>query len=220
MRLLLATRSQPKLVEVQQILGVVEGLGNVTWLSPDDLGFPVHPDEDGIEVFQTFEENAAAKAIWFASRCGIPAVADDSGLEVDVLGGAPGVWSRRFCPERLRRPGEGEAEANNRHLLELLAGAEREKRGARFVCVAALAFPDSDEVSVVRGAVEGEILEKPVGRGGFGYDPLFRTLPGGVFFGEASREEKAALSHRGQAFRQMAPILSGHADRLIGGTRE
>jgi XTP/dITP diphosphohydrolase len=214
MRVLLATRSRPKLDEVQHILGSVPGLGRVGWVSPDELGLSADPAEDAIEVFSTFEENATAKAKWFAARLGIPAVADDSGLEVDGLRGGPGVWSRRFCPEELRRPGESEAEANNRHLLEQLSGVEGEGRRARFVCVAALALPDSFDVWAVRGVVEGEILNSPAGVGGFGYDPLFRALPSGVLFGVASPEEKSLLSHRGNAFRQMAPVLTANQDAL------
>jgi XTP/dITP diphosphohydrolase len=198
MKLLLATRSEGKAREIRQILADVPELEVVL---PDEVGLPEHPDEDGIEIHDTFEGNALAKARWFHDRSGLPTVADDSGLEVDALGGRPGVWSRRFAPEAWVAESQGSQDrANNRYLLHELEGME--DREARFVCVAALVTGPGEE-SMHRGQVEGVILPAPVGEGGFGYDPLFRETATGLHFGLASPEEKGRLSHRGRAFRAL-----------------
>ena len=204
MRVLVATRSAHKLGEIRRILGGVPGL---QLLTPDEAGLPPVPEEEGIEIHETFEENALTKARWFRERSGMTVLADDSGLVVDALGGEPGVRSRRFAPHRL--PGEGVDEANNRHLLERLQGVPQAERTARFVCVAVLDTGAEGEPLVVRGEAEGRMLEAPVGQGGFGYDPLFLDPEAGVAFAELSGEEKDARSHRGKAFREMARRLSG-----------
>lgn len=199
MRLLVATRSRHKLAEIRRILGAVPAL---ELLDPLEAGLPEQPEEEGIEVFDTFEANALAKARWFRERSGMAVLADDSGLMVDALGGEPGVRSKRFAP--FRRPGEGVDEANNRHLLERLEGVEDAARGARFVCVAVL-DPGPDGAPLVsRGEAVGRILRQTVGQGGFGYDPLFLDPGSGKAFGEFSEEEKDARSHRGRAFRALA----------------
>ena len=198
MRLLLATRSQGKAREIRQVLADVPDLEVVL---PDEVGLPEHPDEDGIEIHDTFEANALAKARWFHDRSGLPTVADDSGLVVDALGGRPGVWSRRFAPEGWVTESHGSRDAaNNRFLLHELEGVE--DRRARFVCVAAL-VTGRGEPSIHRGQVEGMILPAPMGEGGFGYDPLFRESATGLEFGLATPEEKGRLSHRGRAFRAL-----------------
>lgn len=146
-------------------------------------------EEDGA----TFEENAAKKALYYSSYCDDFLFADDSGLAVDALGGAPGVRSARFSPE-------GTDEANNRLLLERLAGVE--DRRARFVCVIALARRGRLEATF-RGAVEGVILDAPRGAGGFGYDPLFLYPPLGLTFAELDAHTKMQVSHRGGALRKL-----------------
>jgi XTP/dITP diphosphohydrolase len=151
-----------------------------------------------VEDGATFEENAIIKARYYARYVPSLLFADDSGLEVKALGGAPGVYSARFSG-----PG-ATSESNNRLLLEKLRGVE--DRSARFVCAIAL-VDGARLVGVFHGAVEGRILEAPGGTGGFGYDPLFYYPPYGCTFGEAGEEQKLAVSHRGQAFRTMLAAL-------------
>ncbi len=147
-----------------------------------------------VEDGSTFAENAVKKALHYGRYADGPLFADDSGLEVDALGGAPGVYSARFSG-----PGATD-ESNNRLLLEKLRGVA--DRSARFVC--AIALVEAGEVrGVWHGAVEGRILDAPRGGHGFGYDPLFYYEPFGCTFGEAGDEEKLAVSHRGQALRKM-----------------
>jgi XTP/dITP diphosphohydrolase len=151
-----------------------------------------------VEDGATFQENAVRKARHYAPHANGLLFADDSGLEVDALGGAPGVHSARFSGPAATD------ESNNRLLLEKLRGIEH--RNARFVCAIALA--EGDRVrGVYHGAVEGIILEQPRGAGGFGYDPLFYCPACGCTFGEATAEQKCALSHRGQALRAMLASL-------------
>lgn len=201
MRVLVATRSEHKLSEIRRILASVPGLELV---EPLRVGLPEMAEEEGIEVFETFEENAMAKARWFRERSGMVVLADDSGLMVDALRGEPGVRSKRFAPDR--RSGEGVDQANNRCLLERLAGVAPEARTARFVCVAVLDPGPAGPAQplVVRGEAEGLILDAPVGEGGFGYDPLFHDIEVGRAFAQLSEEEKDARSHRGKAFRELA----------------
>ena len=158
--------------------------------------------EPCVEDGRTFEENAAIKALYYGRHAEGPLFADDSGLEVDALDGAPGVFSARFS--LLHPPVDGPPlpvdQANNRLLLAKLRGVEN--RSARFVCAIALAEGGKLR-GVWRGAVEGTILHEARGAGGFGYDPLFFCPPTGCTFGEASEEQKFAVSHRGQALRAM-----------------
>lgn len=203
MRLVVATRSEHKLREIRAILTPVEGL---ELLGLDEAGVPPDPAEEGIEVFDTFEGNARAKAAWFEARTGLPVVADDSGLEVDVLDGRPGVHSKRFAPEGSGLTGEARDRANNAHLLRLLEGVEDARRTARYVCVAVLDGGD-ERVRSFRGEVEGRILREPRGQGGFGYDPLFLDPELGRTFAEIDRAAKDARSHRGRAFRALARYL-------------
>lgn len=150
--------------------------------------------EDGV----TFEENAIRKAQYYGSRALGPLFADDSGLEVDALGGAPGVFSARFGGV------PGSDARNNRVLLDALRGVQ--PRTARFVCVIALVKGDQLH-GVFRGEVEGLIAEEPRGSAGFGYDPLFYYPPFGCTFGEVDAERKLEVSHRGQALRAMLAAL-------------
>jgi XTP/dITP diphosphohydrolase len=155
---------------------------------------------EAVEDGATFEENAIKKALHYSPQAGGLLFADDSGLEVDALGGAPGVYSARFSG-----PGATD-ETNNRLLLEKLRGVE--DRRARFVCAIALA--DGDRVlGVWHGVVEGSILNEGRGSAGFGYDPLFYCPAFGCTFGEATAAQKLSLSHRGQAFRLMVDAYIG-----------
>jgi XTP/dITP diphosphohydrolase len=157
--------------------------------------------EDG----QTFEENAIRKATYYAAHAPGPLFADDSGLEVEALGGAPGVYSARFAGERATDA------ANNQVLLEKLHGIA--DRRARFVCVIALAEPGATAPRTFRGTVEGEILREPRGAHGFGYDPLFYFPPFGCSFGELAADRKFDISHRGQALTTLFAHLK-ERDRL------
>lgn len=192
---LVATRSANKLREIRDILGE---RSEFRIIGPEEAGLPESPEEEGIEAFPNFEENALAKARWFAARTQMTTLADDSGLCVDALGGEPGVRSKRFSG-RTDLPGAELDAANNRLLLNRLEGVPTAGRGARYVCVAALCLEGGGERSF-RGECEGVILDRPRGGEGFGYDPLF-FLPGeGRSFGELSRARKNAFSHRGIAF--------------------
>lgn len=203
-RLLVATRSQGKLAEIRRILG--EG-PELHVLDLDEAGVAPDPAEDDLEPHDTFEENALSKARHFHALTGLPTVADDSGLEVDALAGAPGVRSKRFAPHA-GLEGKAQDEANNRHLLDLLDGVPPARRGARYVCTAVLVQGGLDPL-VRRGEVEGVILTEARGGGGFGYDPLFFVPELQRTFAEIPMDEKNRLSHRGRAFRALARALAG-----------
>jgi XTP/dITP diphosphohydrolase len=166
-------------------------------------GIPESPEEDALEVASTFEENALAKARHFYRVSGLATVADDSGIEVAALGGAPGVRSKRWS-ERPDLQGQALDDENNRLLLERL-GVSNDRR-ARYVCAAA--WCDSRGELVERGATEGRILAQPRGGGGFGYDPFFESAELGRTFAEVSREEKERVSHRGRAFAKLLRLVS------------
>jgi XTP/dITP diphosphohydrolase len=199
-----ATRSAGKIRELLPLLSA----HGVSVLSLSDLGIAESGEEESLEVYDTFEENALAKARWFSGRCGGRVViADDSGLEVDALDGAPGVRSKRWGGfEAL--DGAALDAANNAHLLAMMARAAingREERAARYVCAAACVWPDG--ALVVRGVAEGAIRATPQGRGGFGYDPFFESIDLGMSFAAATLEEKARVSHRGRAFRRLVAAM-------------
>ena len=202
-RLLVATRSRHKLRELGELLQLPP---DVQLLSPDDLGIEGEPDESG----ETFETNARIKARYYARRSGLPTLADDSGLEVDALDGAPGVRTRRFAGP------DATDEQNNEKLLRDLRGLPPERRGGRYVCVLALALPGDEgprgalRIDVRRGTCRGRIAEDPRGTGGFGYDPIFepaQEAPGGRTLGQWSAAEKHAISHRSRAAARMRPLL-------------
>ena len=204
-RLVVATRSAHKLAELRTLLDV----SGTELLSLDDLGVEGDVDETGA----TFEANAALKARHAARTTGLPALADDSGIEVDALDGGPGVRTRRYAGE------DATDEQNNSKLLQALDGLSPDRRGARYVCVLALALPaergprGGQPLTVVRGSCRGRIARAPRGSGGFGYDPIFEPSsepPGGRTLGEWSQEAKNAISHRGAAARRMTPILRRH----------
>ena len=201
-RLLVATRSRHKLAELRDLLR----LERVELLSLDDLGVAEEPVEDGA----SFAANAALKARFYARRAGLPTLADDSGLEVDALGGGPGVRTRRFAG-----PDATDAD-NNARLLAVMAGLPPERRRARYRCVLALALPGAAgprgglPVRLARGTFTGRIAASPRGSNGFGYDPIFEPASepvGGATVGEWPPERKAAVSHRSRAARRMARIL-------------
>jgi XTP/dITP diphosphohydrolase len=194
-RFVLATANPDKAAEVRQILA--EALGDVELLPRPD-GVP-EVEEDG----DTLVSNARLKAVALVEATGQACVADDTGLEVNALGGAPGVYSARYA-------GEHASYADNfSKLLAELAGVEKAQRTARFRTVALARFPDGSEV-VASGAVDGHIATEPQGTSGIGYDPVFVPDGGdGRTFAEMSAPEKHAVSHRGRAFRALAEALSG-----------
>ena len=202
MELLLATRSAHK---VQEIRTILSGIPRLTVLDLDDIGLEWRDEEEALEPFDTFEENARSKAEYFHARTGLPTVADDSGLEVDALGGAPGVRSKRFAPvEGLT--GHKLDQANNNYLVERLGALELEKRTGQYVCVAAL-LGFASQMIVTRGEARGLILTEPRGDGGFGYDPYFFEPNLEMTFAELHPDQKNELSHRGKAFRALTIIL-------------
>jgi XTP/dITP diphosphohydrolase len=190
-RFVLASHNAAKLREMREILG---SLG-IRVLSQREAGVDVEPEETGT----TFEDNARIKAVAVMEASGLPALADDSGLMVDALGGAPGVYSARYGGGHDRSDAE-----RNAFLLENLE--HEEQRGAKFVSVIAVAYPDG-RVLIARGEVRGEIAREERGENGFGYDPLFR-LPDGRHMAELSGEEKNAVFHRGNALRELKRILT------------
>ncbi len=203
MDLVLATRSTHKLREIRTIL---ERVPNLRVLDLSEAGVSYDDAEEGLEPHDTFEENAASKAAYFQGITGLPTVADDSGIEIDFLDGAPGVRSKRFAPDQ-GLSGLALDQANNEHLLASLGGAPPRERTARYVCVAALNRGGPDDVTYVRGEAPGVILDAPRGSGGFGYDPLFFDEELGRTFAEITPEEKNARSHRGKTFRALAERL-------------
>jgi XTP/dITP diphosphohydrolase len=189
--ILIATTNPGKLREIQQVAG---GLP-VNWLSlADRPGLP-----EAVEDGDTFEANAAKKARHYAQLTGLWTLADDSGLEVEALGGAPGVHSARYAGDH------GDA-ANNRKLLANLADVPPERRGARFVCCLAL-VGDGKILLTARGTVDGRIIDPARGANGFGYDPHFLLPDRGVTTAELSADEKNRISHRGRALRALLSDL-------------
>lgn len=185
-----ATNNAHKLQELRQIVG-----DSLRIMSLSDIGC----NEDIPENEPTIEGNALAKARWIKERYGYDCFADDTGLEVDALGGAPGVYSARYAP------GEGhDAAANTKLLLRNMEG--KTDRSANFRTVIALII--GDEETTFEGRVDGEILHSPAGDGGFGYDPVFRPIGWHCTFAEASAEEKNAVSHRGRATRALLEYLT------------
>jgi len=193
----LATRNEGKIRELARILassGVeVIGLGK----------FPDAPDV--AETGATFEENALLKARAIAAYTGLPSVADDSGLCVDALNGMPGILSARWAGRH------GDDKANLDLVLAQVSDVPDDRRGAQFVCAAALVLPYQETFTeqVVTGQVDGVLIREPRGAGGFGYDPIFRPAGYDVTTAEMTPEEKDAISHRGKAFRAIAPFLRG-----------
>lgn len=202
-RLVLATHNRHKVGELRAILADVPGLDPADVVGAADLG-AAPPVEDGV----TFAENALLKARALAAATGLPCVADDSGLAVDVLGGAPGIFSARWAGAH------GDDAANLALLLDQLSDVRAEHRGAQFVCAAALVTPGGREV-VMTGALRGVLTTAARGTNGFGYDPILvpdeqpaRARGSRLTCAELTPEEKNAISHRGQAFRALAPVIA------------
>lgn len=200
MKILIASRNKGKIEELRQLLSAWIEDVTLELVSLDDVGFYDDIEENGA----TFEENALIKARAGAEFSGLITVADDSGLAVDALDGAPGVYSARYA-------GEGhDDKANNEKLLDNLRGVK--DRSAAFVCSMACVFPDGAALTgdpiVVSGRCEGEILCAPRGEGGFGYDPLFWFDPWGKTFAEMDKNEKNAISHRGAAVKLLGQALA------------
>ena len=198
--LLIATRSRGKLRELRELF---RGAG-ISVVDLEEAGIGPSEAEDDLESADSFEENALAKARYFARLARRAVVADDSGLEVAALGGRPGVRSKRWSG-RSDLSGQALDDANNERLLEALAGVA--DRRARYVCVAA--FVDGSREQIFRGTTSGVILEAPRGSHGFGYDPYFLSDELGMTFAEASVREKESVSHRGRAFRALLEWLQG-----------
>ena len=193
MKIVLASRNKHKISEWQATLG--KYIDGVEMLSLDDVGIYGEIEEDG----ETFEENAYIKAL-AAAKSGYIGIGEDSGLSVNALDGAPGVYSARYAGEH------GNDKANNALLLENLA--DKADRSASFVCTIACVHPEAlDKGHYFRGETEGIIIDEYRGEGGFGYDPLFLYEPMGKTFAELSGEEKNAISHRGKAIELFAEYL-------------
>jgi XTP/dITP diphosphohydrolase len=205
-RLLLATRARHKVRELAELLD----LPGVALVTPDEVGVEDEPVEDA----DSFRGNAEIKVRYYASRSGLPTLADDSGLEVDALDGRPGVYTRRYAGP------DATDEQNNARLLAELDGVPAERRTARYHCVLAYLDPGTPAPAPVfrDGTFEGRIAAGPRGEGGFGYDPVFEPVsepPGGRTVGQMSASEKHELSHRGKAARAMAEYLRG-TDLVLG----
>ncbi len=198
-RLLLATGNPHKLEEFSALLHSL----NVSLLSLRDIGDMEMPEETG----ETFEQNALLKARYCTGISGLPALADDSGLEVDALGGEPGVRSNRWA-------GPDKTDADRVHLLlERMRDVPKETRTARFVCVVAVVTPEGGE-RTFHGILEGMLTTAPRGTGGFGYDPILYLPELGRTVGELSAEEKNALSHRARAIKATIPWLRAYIGHI------
>ncbi|MEU1227014.1 RdgB/HAM1 family non-canonical purine NTP pyrophosphatase [Streptomyces sp. NPDC005828] len=193
-RLILATRNAGKITELHAILADAG-------LDLELVGADAYPEvPDTKETGVTFAENALLKAHALAQATGLPAVADDSGLCVDVLNGAPGIFSARWSGAH------GDDKANLNLLLAQLSDIDDAHRGAHFACAAALALPDGTE-RVVEGRMEGVLRHAPTGTNGFGYDPILQPEGHEVTCAELTPAEKNAISHRGKAFRALVPVV-------------
>ena len=191
-KVVLATRNAGKVAELQRILSPYD----IELVGLDDVA----PYDPGPETEPTFRGNALAKAREACAATGLPAVADDSGLEVDALRGMPGVLSARWAGRH------GDDVANLQLVLGQVADVPDERRGARFVCAAAAVLPTGREV-VEEGEMRGVLLRAPRGTNGFGYDPIFRPDGESRSSAELTSAEKDAISHRGKAFRALVPLL-------------
>ena len=194
--LVLATRNKGKIEELRRILADVPGL------AIDLVGVEEFPHVDEVEeTGETFIDNALLKARAVAEATGLPAVADDSGLCVDHLGGAPGVRSARWAGE------PSDDDANLALVIEQLNGVPAEQRGAHFACAAALVVPGKGE-RISEGKLDGHLIDTPRGNGGFGYDPIFVADGDTRTTAELAPHDKDAISHRGRAFRALAPMIA------------
>ena len=190
-RIVLATGNAGKLKEIRHVFSGLD----MDIVAQSEFNIP-EAVEDGL----SFVENAIIKARHAAAHSGLPALSDDSGIEVDALNGEPGIHSARYA---------GDDESNIQRLLRELAGVPEQKRTARFQCVMVYLRHANDPVPLIaQGAWEGKILETPQGAGGFGYDPVFFVSERGCSAAELTAEDKSLLSHRGKALRQMLELLA------------
>ena len=201
--MLVATRSPGKTREIRELFA---GLP-IQVVFPNELGLERLPEEGELEQAATYAGNAVAKARYFAQRSALPTVADDSGIEVDALDGAPGVRSARFAAEPGDVADRSQDEANNALLLERLQGVPEQRRTARYRCVVAYLEPLSTAPELVEATCEGRILTAPRGGGGFGYDPVFFSDDLQRGFGEVPPSSKHRVSHRGRAFRALIEVM-------------
>jgi XTP/dITP diphosphohydrolase len=191
--LVLATRNQGKIREFRRILDAISN-GAINLVGLEEFAHTTEVEETG----STFKENALLKARSICAETGLPAIADDSGLCVDALDGAPGIYSARYAGVH------GDDQGNNAKLLRELANVPEGKRSAHFTCAAALVLPDGRE-HVTEEIFEGSILFEPIGDQGFGYDPLFRPEGLSISSAQMSADEKDLISHRGKSLRAIAP---------------
>ena len=196
-KILVATTNPGKITELRAMLE-----GDIEWLSLADCDGIVEVEEDGV----TFAENARKKALGYAKATGLWTIADDSGLVVDALDGDPGIKSARFSGAKDKDRTLLDHK-NMAKVLELLKGVPREKRTAKFICHLCLASPDEILIET-EGTLEGFINDKPVGENGFGYDPIFFVPHLNKTVAQLTREEKNAISHRGNAIRKLKPLLN------------
>lgn len=203
---LLATRSGDKLREIRLILG--DACGRLVSLA--DAGLEPLPEEDDVEAFDTFLDNAHAKAAYFSQRSGMTVIADDSGICVAALDGAPGVRSKRFAAEQqtgaAQLDGADLDRANNQLLLDSLRDVPAAGRAAHYTCAAVMHTVDGRRFSAV-GTCAGLILQEPRGSDGFGYDPLFLDPATGRSYAELESQDKNRISHRSRAFRALAAAV-------------
>jgi len=191
MKILVATHNQDKIREIREKVASLD----VTILSPDDFTDFPHVEEDG----ETLEDNAIKKGLALAKLANLPALADDTGLEVEALDGAPGVYSARYSGPNATY------ESNCTKLLQEMEGIPEEKRGAKFRTV--LAFVEKENIKLFDGIVEGEIITERRGESGFGYDPVFFVPDRGMTLAEMSLQEKNEISHRGRALDKWVQYL-------------
>ena len=215
-KIIAATRNKHKIVEIEAI---TKDFG-MEIISRDEAGIPkVEIPEDG----DSFEENSYKKAYGIMKLCGEITIADDSGLVVDCLDGAPGIYSARFATfpgvwpteDEKRRNGDSSDISNNEKLIELISDVEYEKRTARFVSVITMVYPDGETI-VARGEVEGHLVLDERGDCGFGYDPLFIPVGYDKTFGELSSDIKNSISHRANALVALREKLAEREDRIAG----
>ena len=199
-RIVFATGNAGKMREIREIL---EDLG-VPVISMKEAGISTDIVEDG----KTFAENALIKARAVHELCGDIVLADDSGLEVDAMDKAPGIYSARWMGE------ETPYEVKNQSIIDNLKGLSGAERSARFVCAVAAVFPDGQEAQTL-GVIEGQIAQQAAGAGGFGYDPIFYLPERGMTTAEITEEEKNAISHRGQALTAMKPVLKEWLEKRV-----
>jgi XTP/dITP diphosphohydrolase len=202
-KLVLATRNQGKITEFRRILEALAP-GEIELVGVDQFPDLIDVEETG----STFEENSLLKARYTSKATGLPAIADDSGLCVDVLNGDPGIFSARWAGEH------GKDRANLEKVLDQLKDIPDDKRTAHFMCVASLVLPDGRH-QVAEGRFDGHILRAPVGENGFGYDPIFQPLGMSISSAQMSADEKDVASHRGKSLRALAP----HVIKLLGSLR-